>query len=167
MGRAHRIDATGHRRPASGIATGPNRLPLPGASLRSPSDDSPIFAATCQLAVDDRPWCVVVWHPFGDADLSKDTRDAEQARLASAALLKLEHRRTSTRRWKKHGSRTWLPQTFPEPEEEGEKALKSGVLGALPERWVTHHSGDIGDTFGPLRGEQRCPGRSVTSWTSG
>ena len=33
---------------------------------------------------------------------------------------------------------------------------------ALPERWVTVHSGHMGYTLGLLRGEQKCPGGSVT-----
>jgi hypothetical protein len=38
---------------------------------------------------------------------------------------------------------------------------------ALPERWVTVHSGDMGYTRGLLRGEQKCPGRSVIRWMNG
>src|SRR5580704_5297875 len=41
------------------------------------------------------------------------------------------------------------------------------VRDALPERWVTVHSGDMGYTPGLLRGEQKCPGRSVTRWMNG
>lgn len=40
-------------------------------------------------------------------------------------------------------------------------------LNALPERWVTVHSGDMGYTFGPLQGEQGCLARSVAKWMSG
>jgi deaminated glutathione amidase len=39
------------------------------------------------------------------------------------------------------------------------------LVPALPETWVTVHSGDMGYTFGrALRGEAKCPGRSVTRW---
>ena len=37
---------------------------------------------------------------------------------------------------------------------------------ALPERRVTLHSGDIGNTSG-LCGSAKCPGRSVTGWMDG
>src|SRR6266487_4194227 len=37
----------------------------------------------------------------------------------------------------------------------------------LSERRVTLHSGDMGYTIGLFAGEQKCPGRSVTSWMNG
>ena len=37
---------------------------------------------------------------------------------------------------------------------------------ALPERWVTVHSGDMGYTIGPFAASARCPGRRVSPWTS-
>jgi hypothetical protein len=40
-------------------------------------------------------------------------------------------------------------------------------FGALPERWVTVHSGDMGYTIGPFAGRAKCPGRSVTRWMNG
>jgi hypothetical protein len=49
-----------------------------------------------------------------------------------------------------------------------ERVREGGIITrpALPERRVTLHTGDMGDTSSPLRGEQRCRGRSVRSWTS-
>jgi hypothetical protein len=45
--------------------------------------------------------------------------------------------------------------------------LKSGsnIKGALPERGVTVHSGDMGYTIGPFAGSARCPGRCANPWT--
>ena len=38
---------------------------------------------------------------------------------------------------------------------------------ALPERWGTVHSGDMGYRMGPFARRTICPGRSVTLWTNG
>jgi hypothetical protein len=43
----------------------------------------------------------------------------------------------------------------------------TNYLIALPERWVTVHSGDMGYTIGPFAGRAKCPGRSVTRWMNG
>jgi hypothetical protein len=46
------------------------------------------------------------------------------------------------------------------------KGLLREVPGALPERGVTVHSGDMGYTIGPFAGSARCSGRCVNPWTS-
>jgi hypothetical protein len=38
--------------------------------------------------------------------------------------------------------------------------------GALPERGVTFHSGDMGYTMGSFAGSAKCPGKCVNPWTN-
>ena len=46
------------------------------------------------------------------------------------------------------------------------KPARTVLAGALPERGVTVHSGDMGYTIGPFAGSARCPGRCVNPWMS-
>jgi hypothetical protein len=101
-------------------AAGPNRLPLPRASPRSPSDYPPICPATDRLADDDRPGRAAVWHSFassdkGNADLSKDRQPAGRPIAARPHKDSKAPSDTSALRW----TTRWRSPSRPRSESWG------------------------------------------------